>query len=198
MSPPVASNGQVVVRVLFQVLKEGDRKKMLAASNVTPSGGGARDLRFRPESEFLPFFAKLLPNVVFDPPGSSNIKTCRGHVVWDGGSAGTQSKEMEVWRATDARPGECRIARIHEFDFSGLVKDDPRHGRSIFMLFQQQNGVVRVHFTTETSLKTEPWNPVIKKFAVDWLAQAAAGAGARHFRSAFLDLTTNDRFPADA
>ena len=38
----------VVVRVLFQILTEGDRLKMDAVSNVSPTGGGARDLRFRP------------------------------------------------------------------------------------------------------------------------------------------------------
>ena len=55
------------------------------------------------------------------------------------------------------------------------------------MLFQQQNGVVRVYFTTETSLTTKNWNTTIKDFAMGWLAT--------NHRSAFLDLETNERFP---
>ena len=84
---------------------------------------------------------------------------------------------MTVWPATDARPNECRIARINRFDFSGLVKEDPGGGESIFMLFQQRNDVVRVYFTTETSLKSENWNSAIKNFAKDWLAKATLGKG---------------------
>ena len=54
-------------------------------------------------------------------------------------------------------------------------------------LFQQRNGVVRVYFTTETSLRSENWNSSIKNFAKDWMAT--------DHRSAFLDLETNERFP---
>ena len=94
---------------------------------------------------------------------------------------------MTVWPATEARENECRIGGVNHFDFSGLVKKDPGGGRSIFMLFQQRNGIVRVYFTTESSLRSENWNSTIKSFAKDWM-------GTKH-RSAFLDLETNERFP---
>ena len=182
----VASNDTQVVRVLFQIVTEGDRLKMDAVSNVSPTGGGARDLRFRPGSEFLPFFRKMLPEVVLEWRGSTQIETYRGSVSWEA-SGQQKSRMMTVWPATDARPNECRISRINRFDFSGLVKKDPGGG-SIFMLFQQRNGVVRVCFTTETSLRSENWNSTIKNFAKDWLAT--------DHRSAFLDFETNEQFPA--
>lgn len=176
----------VVVRVLFQILTEGDLLKMDAVSNVSPTGGGARDLRFRPESEFLPFFRKMLPEVVLKRRGSTQIETYRGSVSWEA-SGQEKSRMMTVWPATGARQNECRIAEINRFDFSGLVKKDPAGGGSIFMLFQQRNGVVRVYFTTKTSLRSENWNSSIKNFAKDWMAT--------NHRSAFLDLETNERFP---
>ena len=191
----MASNDTLVVRVLFQILKDGDRLKMDAVSNVSPTGGGARDLRFRPASRFLPIFSKMLPELVTERRGSSKIETYRGSVVWE--AAGQEkSGLMTVWPATNARPNECRIARVNRFDFSGLVKEDPGGGESIFMLFQQKSGLVRVYFTTETSLKSENWNPTIKNFAKNWLAKATVGSRSRHkYRSAFLDLETNERFP---
>ncbi len=61
------------------------------------------------------------------------------------------------------------------------------------MLFQQRNGVVRVYFTTETSLKVENWNSAIKSFAKKWLRTPLR----KRQRSAFLDFETNQRFPDD-
>ena len=183
---PVASNDAQVVRVVFQTLTDGDRLKMDAVSNVSQTGGGARDLRFRPESAFLPIFKKMLPEVVLERRKSAQIETHRGTVFWDA-SGQERSREMTVWPATEARGNECRIGGVNHFDFSGLVKKDPRGGRSVFMLFQQRSGVVRVYFTTETSLTSENWNSTIKSFAKDWM-------GTKH-RSAFLDLETNERFP---
>ena len=182
----MASNDSQVVRVLFQKLRDGDLRKMDAVSNDSPTGGGARDLRFRPASKFLPFFKKMLPEIVFKLRGSTQIETYSGSVVWK--VLGQEmSGKMTVWPATDARPNECRIARINQFHFSNLVREDPADGESIFMLFQQRNGVVRVYFTTETSLKLENWNSTIKNFSKAWLDTTQ--------RSAFLDLETNERFP---
>ena len=42
------SSDSEVARVIFQIVTEGDRKKMDAVSNIAQSGGGARDLRFQP------------------------------------------------------------------------------------------------------------------------------------------------------
>jgi len=182
----VASDDTQVVRVVFQILTKGDRLKMDAVSNVSDSGGGARDLRFRPETAFLPIFRKMLPEVVLERRKAAQIETYTGKVFWEA-SGQERSRKMKVWPATEARENECRIGGVNHFDFSGLVKKDPGGGRSIFMLFQQRNGIVRVYFTTESSLRFENWNSTIKSFANDWM-------GTKH-RSAFLDLETNERFP---
>ena len=56
------------------------------------------------------------------------------------------------------------------------------------MLYQLQNGVVRVDFTTETSLKVDAWHSTIKAFAKDWMET--------DHRAGFLDLETKGRFPS--
>lgn len=182
------SSGSQVMRVVFQILKPGDRLKMSAVSNVSQTGGGARDLRFRPENAFLPVFKRMLPEIVLETRRASLIETYSGTVYWEA-SGQEHSRKMKVWPATEARRDECRIGGVNHFDFSGLVKDDPAGRRSIFMLFQLRSGVVRVHFTTETSLRSESWNSTIKSFANYWMKT--------QHRSAFLDLETNERFPDD-
>ena len=183
----VASKDTQVVRVVFQILKSGDLLKMDAISNVSPTGGGARDLRFRPASEFLPIFRKMLPEVVLELRGGAQIETYRGPVIWEA-EGKRKSGKMTVWPATSARPNECRIAKVNQFDFTGLVKKDPAGRASIFMLFQQKNGVVRAYFTTETSFRSENWNSTVKNFVIGWLATT--------HRSAFLDLKSDKRFPS--
>ena len=55
------NNTPGVKLVIYKKIVEGDLSKFTATSNVTPSGGGARDLRFSPAKEFFPVFQKLFP-----------------------------------------------------------------------------------------------------------------------------------------
>ncbi|WP_295798034.1 hypothetical protein [uncultured Microbulbifer sp.] len=184
------NNGLNVIRVLFQIIEGGDRRKFQALSNDSDTGGGARDLRFRPESEFWPFFEKVFPDrqtTKRTSKGSTTtIEVLSGTIHWDQ-LASAKHATLEVWPATNARPNESRFSKISRLDMHDLIVDDPNGGKSIFMLFQQQNGVIRVHFTTETSLRNDNWDPTIKKFAKEWLDSGS--------KSAFLDLVSKRRYP---
>ncbi len=186
----MSSSGQAIIRVLLQNIEEGDRLKFEARSNVSATGGGARDLRFRPESDFLPFFGRMFPHKRIETRTSkgvqSQIEVFSGTVTWSE-AAVDKSATMEVWPATNARPNECRIARISSFGLYDLIKSDPNGGRSVFMMFQQANNTIRLYFTTETSLRTGNWDPEIKKFAADWIDDGS--------KSAFLDLQRMERYP---
>jgi len=188
----MSNDDLTVVRVLFQNIEPGDRRKFEARSNDSTSGGGARDLRFRPETAFLPFFKSAFPNSRIQRRNSGGvekkIEVLSGTVVWQEGDI-EKSATMEVWPSTDARPNETRIARVSGLGIYDLIVDDPDDGRSIFMLFQQKNGVLRIHFTTETSLRNDDWDPTIKAFAADWFQS--------NKKSAFLDLETKERYPND-
>ena len=186
----MSDQGRKIVRVLLQNIEDGDRRKFKARSNDADSGGGARDLRFRPETEFFPFFKKMFPNQRSQKRTSKGvveeIEVLSCTVGWDENGQ-EKSATMEVWPATNARPNECRIARISSFGLYDLIKDDPSNGRSVFMLFQQKNGVILLYFTTETSLRDDNWDPTIKKFSADWIRDGS--------KSAFLDLETKERYP---
>lgn len=52
------ANEHEVARVIFQVIEDGDRRKFEAVSNDADTGGGARDLRFRPANRFLPVLGR--------------------------------------------------------------------------------------------------------------------------------------------
>lgn len=186
----MADDGLNVIRVLFQNIEDGDRLKFVARSNTSDTGGGARDLRFRPEKKFFPFFEKMFLGRKREQRTSkgvsSEIEILTGTVVWNEGG-NEVSAMMEIWPSTAARPNECRISKVSSFGLDGLIQNDPNGGKSVLMMFQQENGTVRIFFTTETSLKDDNWDPTIKKFASEWLNKGT--------KSAFLDLQSKERYP---
>ena len=186
----MSNDSRTVVRVLLLNIEDGDRRKFEAQSNDADTGGGARDLRLRPSTEFLPFFERMFPGREIKYRRSkghqTQIEVLSGNVRWHQGGI-ERSGMVKVWPPTDARPNECRIARISSFDLRGNIIDDPNGGRSVFMMFQQADGTVRLYFTTETSLRDDNWDPRIKTFAADWLEDGC--------KSAFLDLETREQFP---
>ena len=185
-----SDSGQAIIRVLLHNIEEGDRRKIVAESNDSDTGGGARDLRFTPADEFFPFFERMFPKTRQRTRTSKGIRSqidvLRGDVRWTE-PTGEKSAKMEVWPATPSRPRECRIARIAGFELHPLIQNDPNGGRSVFMMFEQADGVIRLYFTTETSLRTEDWNPKIKDLAADWIDDGG--------KSAFLDLQKMERYP---
>lgn len=187
----MSSSGQEIIRILLQSIEAGDRRKFKASSNDSSTGGGARDLRFRPEDEFLPFFRRMFPHKRYQTRtvkgNKTQIEVLSGTVTWNQLNKEMNAK-MEIWPATNARPNECRIARISSFGLYDLVQTDPSAGRSVFMMFQQANSAIRLYFTTETSLRTGNWDPKIKKFVAEWIADGS--------KSAFLDLQTMERYPS--
>src|SRR4051794_32731649 len=93
--------------VYFQEVKPGDLKKLLGSSNDRPSvGGGARDLRVRPAA----IYGELLQP--FFPRPSDQDGISEGEVFWWAEMGEVTHARMELWRPTDARPDEARIARI--------------------------------------------------------------------------------------
>lgn len=191
MRPPANANPNAIVRVLLQNIEDGDRRKFIARSNDSDSGGGARDLRFRPESEFMPFFGRMFPNRSNHRRNSNGVATqitvFEGTVHWDEPNGNPSSANMEIWPSTNARPNECRIARISDFGLDGHILNDPNGGRSVFMMFQQANGTIKLYFTHETSLLSNAWDPQITDFARRWIDDGC--------KSAFLDLSTNQSYP---
>ncbi|MEQ8392311.1 MAG: hypothetical protein RIB30_15080 [Thalassospira sp.] len=192
----MSSSGLNIVRVFLFRIDDGDRRKFKAKANDTDSGGGPRDLRIRPEYQFWPFFERLLPERedVARPRTGGLAEILVGKVCWSDGSR-ERTGRVEIWPHQNQRLNECRIAKVSQWGVDHLIEDDPNGGLSVLMLFQQEDGVVRLFFTTETVLRTGNWDSTVKDFANKWLDKTSANS--RSPKSAFLDLQNSEIYTGD-
>ena len=167
-----------VHRVVFLLLKQGDFRKLRGKANDAPGGGGARDLRFSPVDKFWPIFKKMFP---YRKTSKGGREILYGPAEWR--TNGKRRAELEVWAPTEARPNECRLAKVHSYGFAGLATRDSTSGEGVLMLFQLSNGAVIVHFTTETSLRSDAWHATIRDIAVKWFGGSRGSAAFRDFET---------------
>jgi hypothetical protein len=169
---------QPVTRVVFREVVDGDHRKFKAESNDSQTGGGARDLRFRPYDEFARVFAELFPENVIENRrrGGSNIpvKILKGHLRW---MENGQERSAEIFfePPTDARPGEGRIPRVHTYP-PFQVELPTNEGRVLMLLIQRADGAVWPAFATEKSLRSgKGWDPAVARSLLDCLDATAGG-----------------------
>ena len=108
-------NDTGVKLVIYKKIVAGDLSKFTATSNITQSGGGARDLRFNPADQFLTVFRKMFPRV-------SDNGVLTGYFSW----ANHANTEVEIHPPTNARPNEVRIGRIHECFPTQYIPDNDK------------------------------------------------------------------------
>lgn len=161
-----------VRRLVYKELLDGDYRKLSATSNDSPTGGGARDLRF-PYRAFDGVFARLLPRTREEHrrrKGRQTVTTVRvGDVFLDvedeDGNIVTTTAEMTWENATDARKSEGRIARVHDSPATHrlLKVRDPSKGRVFVLFVQDDNGEVRVHYAYESDLRAGEWAEAVAR-----------------------------------
>lgn len=144
----IGSNGLNVSLVIYKKIVDGDLSKFTATSNITQSGGGARDLRFNPSVEFFPAFQRM-----FRQSGS----TLKGYFSW----ANEPDTEVEVHPPTNARPNEIRIGKIHECFPQSVIPNDATD--CILLIVLDGSGKVFPYFTSQYSLMHDNWHPEIKE-----------------------------------
>lgn len=157
--------------VIYKKIVDGDLRKFSATSNDQPSGGGARDLRFSPAGEFMAAFEKMFPH------RENNV--LYGHFSW----VGYDSTEVFIHPPTKSRPNEIRIGRVHECFPAGVIPDSAKD--CILLLILDDNGKVWPHFTSEHSLRTDNWHPVVKNAILEGLG---ARRGERVTPMGFIDI----------
>lgn len=139
--------------VIYKCIVQGDLSKFTASSNITKSGGGARDLRFSPASEFFPAFKRMFPK--------EENGILRGFFSWNDHAP----TEVEIHPPTSSRPNEVRIARINECFPSNNIPTDSTD--CILLLILDATGRVSPYFTSLESLKKDNWHPKIKYPIID-------------------------------
>lgn len=157
--------------VIYKRIVEGDLSKFTASSNVTPSGGGARDLRFSPAAEFFPVFQRMFQA---DADG-----ILRGQFFW----ANHAPTEAEVHPPTNSRPNEVRIGRIHECFPQEVIPGDSTD--CVLLLILDDSGRVYPYFTSLNSLRHEAWHPAVKNPIIEGLT---APRNARITAMGYVDI----------
>lgn len=155
-----------LARVVYREILEGDRRKFIAESNDSETGGGARDLRFRPYDKFGSIFSELFPlkdTVSRKRDGvKKSLERFMGTFYWSEHDKPDQKMNAYFEPPTDARPNEGRIAKVHTYPcfHPSRVPVTGTGDRLFLLLVQNANGEVWVHFVSESALRTdERWDP---------------------------------------
>lgn len=170
-----------IKRLVFKKIVDGDRRKFEAASNDSDTGGGARDLRFSPFSEFSKIFHKMF---ICNDNGNYS-----GDVNWYEGDI-LVTRENTFFKPTKTRGNEGRLTRIHESLPSRLLPN-LQDGDAILVLVQREDDSVWAFFTTEQSLIKDDWHETVSSFI---LAGLSAKRAANTTAMGFKDFQLNERF----
>jgi len=153
------NSAPTVELVIYKRIVEGDLSKFTASSNITQSGGGARDLRFSPADTFYSAFQQMFP-------ARSQEGVLSGCFSW------TKHGDTRVLihPPTNSRPNEVRIGRVHECFPADAIPDSAAD--CVLLLVLDSTGRTYPYFTSRHSLANDCWHPAVKE-------PILAGLGAR-------------------
>lgn len=184
-----------IARIIFREILDGDRRKFVAESNDAETGGGARDIRFRSWTKLEPVFRRMFPHVRQLPrrrdAKSVTEEAYVGTFHWKNSIGKTESKEAILETPTDARPGEARITKVHEYGCFQTVPPSDGTGRLLVLFVQNPDDSVWPVFATEKSLENDPWHPVVAEFLLKALRTHRRAGNAAY---GYVDFTTNEKF----
>lgn len=184
-----------VTLVVFKELREADLRKLRAQSNDSATGGGARDLRFRPYNSFDRAFERLFPEVVNErrkrEGRTQTITVRRGTFYWTDAKTGAiMTEEAQFEPPTSARPGEGRLVRVHDYPHL-REQAELEPGKRVLLLVQDESGAVWPYVVTEASLRNNPeWDVRVAELIIQCLERT------KHHRApqGYIDLTTGTHY----
>ena len=140
--------------ILYREIVDGDRRKIEAKSNDSPTGGGARDLRF-PMKTFDSVMRRIFSE---DGTGRGGRSIRTAEVIYRDPSGETHATDLEYWPATPSRGAEGRIARVDKCPAIGGQLPDTSKGRAFLFLIQFSDGTVRCMYSYESDLRGNMWS----------------------------------------
>lgn len=197
--------------IVYRETKPGDLRKFRATANDASSGGGARDLRYRPEGRlsheppgFWPVFERLFTGRETRTtsrlkPGLPRAKgnyervindVLVGPVKWVEGDS-VRSRQAVIWPKTDAKArNELRWATVYQFwPFQQSIPEN--EGHIITLLVQDNNDDVWLRVETEKELRSGRWN----RSVVDLIfACIDAKTEEDHAAAGYIDFVRGKRF----
>ncbi len=170
-------NDQQVARILYKEIVEGDRRKILAQSNDSATGGGARDFRFGSYPQLIAVIKRMFPQTEKTPRKRGGktieIEVFRGVFFWQDRKTGAMRSKASFFEPpTDVRPTEGRIVRVHEYGCfdTALIPRAGYTNRVLLLLIQRMDGNVWPHFVTEESIRTPgAWDAAVAKELISCL-----------------------------
>ncbi len=178
----MASGAGHVARILYKEIVAGDLRKILAQSNDSDTGGGARDFRFGSFKTLLPVIVQMFPKKAKENRKRDGvveeIDVFQGEFFWHNDKGLVERKDSFFEPPTDVRPSEGRIARVHEygcFDTSRVPKGGEGN-RVLLLLIQLSDGSVWPHYAEEKTLRMKgKWDPVVAEELLGCLDAKRAG-----------------------
>ncbi|RZF61465.1 hypothetical protein [Sphingobacterium corticibacterium] len=95
----------------FQEVVRGDIRKFNLKSNDSPTGGGARDLRISPVSDYWDHLLLFFPNRISDREYTGKIRS------------ENNVKTITLMGPTTSRRNECRICKIAQIDNWNIAQE---------------------------------------------------------------------------
>lgn len=194
----MASGAGHVARILYKEIVAGDLRKILAQSNDSETGGGARDFRFGSFKTLLPVITLMFPNKAKEKRKRDGvveeIDVFQGEFFWHNSNGQVMRKDSFFEPPTDVRPSEGRIARVHEygcFDTSRVPKGGEGN-RVLLLLIQLRDGSVWPHYAEEQTLRIEgKWDAVV---AAELLGCLDAKRAANRAVIGYRDFTNHGKY----
>lgn len=148
------------VLLVYKEIGPGDMRKLLARSNDSSTGGGARDLRL-PWRTFRPVMCRIFTETAVGK-GGREIRTARVTYKEKGSLRKTT---LEYWPATTSRPAEDRVSKIHSNPaLAGGRLPDQGRGRVFLIFIKWSNEEVRCYYAYENDLKTPgKWDSEVRQ-----------------------------------
>ncbi|MGV3569891.1 MAG: hypothetical protein ACO1PB_04765 [Ramlibacter sp.] len=164
------ASSQQVARILYKEILPGDLRKILAQSNDSDTGGGARDFRFGSYNQVVPVIKEMFPDTIQEERKRDGVTTYidifKGRFYWERADGSVDSRVSYFEPPTDVRPAEGRIVRVHEYGCfdTNLIPKGGHGNRVLLLLIQRKDGKVWPHFAEEQSLRQAGvWDPIVAK-----------------------------------
>ena len=153
--------------LVYKEILPGDMRKLLGQSNDTPSGGGARDLRL-PWRAFRQVMHEIFTETVALNDGKQ-IRTAQISYTTANGVPTTTT--LEYWPATESRPAEDRVSKVHDSPARADRLPSQEKGRVFVLFIRWSDGKATCHYAYEDDLrKTTRWAAEVRNVILGCLA----------------------------
>lgn len=157
------------VLFVYKEIVAGDLRKLLAESNDSKTGGGARDLRL-PAKSFRPVMQRIFTR---DATGRGGRPIRVADVTYLDEQGEPRQTEIQYWPPTNSRPREDRISKIHASPALGGQLPASDRGRVFVLFIKFSDGTIRCAYAYEDDLRAKGiWSAEVSREILGCMASA--------------------------